>query len=210
MFRKHTERCSQHGACWWYFICSGQQSQPSALDDVMTKSKSKSKVKDFYYNKIIIIHRMTQRLKPIWIYLSQPWGWWFVTPSCPLWHKTLSALLALCEENPLFTISFCFQRLSNAGFGVFFGVSSVDFFGNWTLWNKLQWNLKQRTCMPVFTEQLAYAISQSGEICSIPSVIIPYRQRSVQWIQQTSTTTMPLECHYCIIWIIFTHSVIVA
>ena len=27
-------------------------------------------VKDFYYNKIIIIHRMTQRLKPIWIYLS--------------------------------------------------------------------------------------------------------------------------------------------
>ena len=41
------------------------------------KSKSKifflfffSKSKIFYYNKIIIIHRMTQRLKPIWIYLS--------------------------------------------------------------------------------------------------------------------------------------------
>ena len=29
-----------------------------------------NKVKDFYYNKIIIIHRMTQRLKPIWIDLS--------------------------------------------------------------------------------------------------------------------------------------------
>ena len=32
------------------------------------KSKSKSKIS--YYNKMIIIHRMTQRLKPIWIYLS--------------------------------------------------------------------------------------------------------------------------------------------
>ena len=36
----------------------------------LNKVKSKSKSKIFYYNKIIIIHRMTQRLKPIWIYLS--------------------------------------------------------------------------------------------------------------------------------------------
>ena len=36
----------------------------------LTYFSSQSQVKDFYYNKIIIIHRMTQRLKPIWIYLS--------------------------------------------------------------------------------------------------------------------------------------------
>ena len=36
---------------------------------VMKKSQVKGKSKIFYYNKIII-HRMTQRLKPIWIYLS--------------------------------------------------------------------------------------------------------------------------------------------
>ena len=78
----------------------------SALLALCTKSKSKSKI--FYNNKIIIIHRMTQRLKPIWIYSpvtfpsqrpvtwsfdvffelrlnkrwsKQSWGWWFETPS---------------------------------------------------------------------------------------------------------------------------------
>ena len=34
------------------------------------KSQSQSQSQIFYYNKIIIIHRMTQRLKPIWMYLS--------------------------------------------------------------------------------------------------------------------------------------------
>ena len=42
-------------------------SQTRSRDEVV---RSSSQVKDFYYNKIIIIHRMTQRLKPIWIYLS--------------------------------------------------------------------------------------------------------------------------------------------
>ena len=47
---------------------------------IALKVKVKVKVKDFYYNKIIIIHRMTQRLKPIWSHLLfGPWS------TCSAW-----------------------------------------------------------------------------------------------------------------------------
>ena len=52
-----------------FWVSLRPRSSWAANHHTNTKSKSKSKI--FYYNKIIIIDRMTQRLKPIWIYLSQ-------------------------------------------------------------------------------------------------------------------------------------------
>ena len=75
IFHCQTGPPMRHGSCLHFEASDftkchkGQLRTESYHDANFVKSKS-SQVKDFYYNKIIIIHRMTQRLKPIWIYLS--------------------------------------------------------------------------------------------------------------------------------------------
>ena len=66
-----SQRFSGEWRCSWSSADRRCSNYMWVINNFIAYSKSKSKSKIFYYNKIIIIHRMTQRLKPIWIYLSQ-------------------------------------------------------------------------------------------------------------------------------------------
>ena len=117
---------SVEGMTWWRHqmesfsallaICAGNSPVPGEFPTQRPVTRSFDVFFDLHPNK---------RLNKHW------WGWWFETPSCPLWRhysdiswwfcdlETLSPLAALCEGKPRVTGVFHSQRVSDAVFWCF-------------------------------------------------------------------------------------------